>query len=96
MQNENNTREILGQLAAASQQMAAGFERAAELTDQSERHEAYNQALAVLGEMRHAVMVVATGDGVDFTFHPNGDDVNVCENCCKTSEAHMGEDCKCP
>lgn len=96
MQINNNTRESLGQLAEAARQMAAGFDRAGELPEQSEGREAMRDALAVLREMRHAVLIVGADDGEVWKFHPDELDVTLCENCGKTFASHVGDDCKCP
>lgn len=96
MQTNNNTREMLGQLSQAASQIAAGFDRAADLGSPVERREAMHEALNVLREMRHAVLVVGAQEGEVWTFNPDGDDVNICENCGKTLDAHIGDNCKCP
>jgi hypothetical protein len=82
-------------LAQCAYAIAVGFEGAARLAP-SKRAEAMREALVTLREMRSVVVMVGKVHGLILLFTPEGDDANLCENCGKTADAHLGADCKCP
>lgn len=95
MQTEDNTRQLLGDLAESAEMIAEGFRRAASTEDAAARGEAMLDALMVLREMRASVSIVAQVSGAELTFTPSIWNVNVCEWCEKTLDAHLGEESKC-
>jgi hypothetical protein len=93
------TDDITNQLATlrdASTQLAVGFTRLAQLTDQTEQAGGLEEAAVALREMFLAVNETLTALGKPPTFNPDAGDANRCERCGYTLDAHLGADCRCP
>jgi len=97
MQQENsteNTRYLLESLALASHNMGEALETTAAINE-GERAEALRLVMVILREMRVSLLAVSKAEGMIMLLTPDVADVNVCELCGKTLDAHDTTDGKC-